>query len=76
MSVSEARSVFNNEVRPVSWAWRNGPHVRPKRQGFATPTSSSENYWRQRAAMYEAMDKAMDLRDTPPLRQDAPGDDD
>jgi len=68
MSASEAKSFFDSEVKPVSWAWRNGP---PVRKVIFTPRidarTSSAEFWRDRAAKYEATV----ARDSQRERQDA-----
>lgn len=62
----EAERVFDSEVRPVSWAWRNCPKPPPDEVSFPS-TMSSEDYWRYRLANEKR------TRNAQRERQDAPG---
>jgi hypothetical protein len=54
MSASDAKSFFDREVKPTSWAWRN--QRVPRSQYEAVPlTKSSRDYWRDKFAKREAM---------------------
>ena len=46
----EAQRIFDAEVVPVSWAWRNGPLPLAPNPVFVPWTKSSADYWRDKLA--------------------------
>lgn len=60
----EAQRIFDAEVRPVSWAWRNGPKPIIHNRFYLPWGKSSYDYWRDK------LPKDNDARNAPRERPD------
>jgi len=65
----EAQRVFDQESKPVSWAWRNPKPAPAPNPVFIPLTKSSRDYWRDKFAKDTRF--ANDTRNASCERQDA-----